>query len=65
MSEVVGPLTSIGAQNIQYAERFEKIGYPKEIIQVTGNLKFAVNYQSTLSGELKLCLINIFLIGEF
>ena len=54
MSEVVGPLTSIGAQNIQYAERFEKIGYPKEIIQVTGNLKFAVNYQSTLSGELKI-----------
>ena len=53
MSEVVGPVTSIGAQNIQYVERFEKIGYPREIIQVTGNLKFEVNYESSLSGELK------------
>ena len=53
MSEVVGPITSIGAQNIQYVERFEKIGYPREIIQVTGNLKYEVNYESALSGELK------------
>ncbi len=53
MSEVVGPLTSIGAQNIQYVDRFEKIGYPRELIQVTGNLKFEVNYRSTLSRELK------------
>ena len=53
MSEVVGPITSIGAQNIHYVERFEKIGYPREIIQVTGNLKFEVNYDSSLSGELQ------------
>ena len=60
MSEVVGPLASIGAQNIQYAERFEKIGYRREIIQVTGNLKFEVNYQSAVSGALKELFDNYF-----
>ena len=40
MSEELGSITKIGAQNSEYAERFLKIGYSKDTIQITGNLKF-------------------------
>ncbi len=33
-------LNVVGVQNERYAERFEALGYPKEKLMVTGNLKF-------------------------